>query len=158
MYLIAHGSKHIWSRLQWLLEAYLMYKKGGSKFDYIWEESKKRGTEIQIVIFFSLLNIIWNIPIPDMQYGNVRKVNKMIISSLNEMLISQEKVLFRGFSRFRRPIFMSNLNRSFTHKLSSFLKISTNAKDWEHLKLPDSLFFLYFPLRPFIWFWDVYLK
>jgi hypothetical protein len=157
-YLLAHGSKHIWSRVQWLLETYLMYEKSGFDFQFLWEEAKIKKTSVQAVLFFSLINLLWNIPIPDMNYKNTKKINGMIKTSLREMQMEREDVTARGFKRFRRPAFISKLNSSLSHKIKTFAKIGTNSHDWQIIYLPDSLFFLYFPLRPFLWFYDVYLK
>jgi hypothetical protein len=48
-------------------------------------------------------------------------------------------------------LYTISLNKKFILSKELLYKNLTNITDWLTLQLPESLFFLYFPLRPFIW-------
>ena len=49
--------------------------------------------------------------------------------------------------RFMRSLSRKKINWAL------ILKYLTSPQDWKLLPLPSSLFFLYFPLRPFLFLW-----
>jgi hypothetical protein len=51
-----------------------------------------------------------------------------------------------------------SLRRAPNFKFNLLFRLRTHHTNWAQIQLPDRFFFLYYPLRPLLWIWDVLKK
>jgi hypothetical protein len=154
-YLCLHGALHQWFRLHWLRDIAQLLSDETVNPSEIIESAKRNGNDRPVEQAIILANMFFGSP------SNI-KPNRIVASIVNESITAavsdESRSLSRKISRLRVPFYKMRLKSSINHKLSSWTVLQPNFNDWKILKLPDSLFFLYFFLRPFIWFYSAYLK
>ncbi|WP_258831553.1 nucleotidyltransferase domain-containing protein [Peribacillus frigoritolerans] len=173
-YLVTHGAKHGWFRLRWLADIdQIIRERNITNGNYSLLKKYQRHYLVgQALILTSQL---FATPIHDeilslTKEKRSRKLAKLAIfyivemSYLNINQLSKESMAnYYKFNPFSKK---SNLMKSYLLKLYEF-SVRTNIQkffyilgllnpssaDVKTLKLPKSLYFLYFPLRPFLIFW-----
>jgi len=156
-FLCLHGSIHQWFRLLWLRDIAQILGDSNCNFGDILMHAKENNNERPVLQAILLANIF---------FGTTNPLNKELFKEVNGIvshaataIISEEKlILSHKLTRIRLPIYKMNLKSGLRYKLSCWSILQPNFNDWKLVRLPDSLFFLYFPLRPFIWFYTFYLK
>ena len=153
LYLCTHGTEHGWFRMKWLFD--LPQIIDAVSFD--WAAVRERAIVLDCLdhleIAMMVLQEFLNEPIPKAilsrlvphQYGrHLRYIRQAIAaeSTFND----------NDANRLAYLQFMSLLSRR-KFNLTLILKYLTSHQDWKLLPLPKQLFFLYFPLRPFLVLW-----
>lgn len=148
IYLCVHGAKHAWSKLYWLLEIAILLKKE-KDIHFILAEAQLYGVERPVYQAAFLSKLLFNLKLDKVVLAKEDSIlNEMISYALTEFQHTKEKTT---------PTFLENrkyrgsLKKDKLYKLAEFKWISIN--DFTSVSLPSSLFFLYYPLRPFIWGW-----
>jgi hypothetical protein len=153
-YLCLHGALHQWFRLHWLRDiAQLLGDETVNPREII-ESATRNGNDRPVEQAIILANLFFGSP------SNIdpsRVVASIVNESINAAVSDESRSLSRKISRLRVPFYKMKLKRGLDHKFSSWTILQPNFNDWRILKLPDRLFFLYFVLRPFIWFYSAYL-
>lgn len=154
VYLALHGSRHGWFRLRWLLDIDKLIRKGLdwdglSKFMNHYKCSQNVGQAIILSTKF------FNSP--------VSEENRLIFFSKNSAYLAKlslpfilETINFKSLSAKLSIYF-----RFYLYKIkppsNRFFFIASqfypNIRDIQTIKLPKSLRFIYFPLKPLLWFW-----
>ena len=160
IYLIAHGSNHMWFRLRWLCDIErLIVQNKRLDWNRVRALSEKYGLRTNLRQGIILLNRIFGMAIPDPMVTEIhiakkgRKMAEQIITkifcihgykSLNNSSSARE-LISSTFYRWR-------LSCGWRNKLSFLAKLCIpNRKDMELIKLPKWLYPLYYILRPFGW-------
>jgi len=148
-FLCLHGSIHQWFRL--------MLLSGMVPVDEAIVNAKENGNEIPVLQAIQLVNSFFGTcyllsPI------ELKKVKSIVIQAETAIISNEKLTLSHKLSRLRIPIYKMRLKQGFRYKLTCWSLLEPNFNDWKMVKLPDSFFFLYFPLRPFIWFYSFYIK
>jgi hypothetical protein len=152
VYLCCHGGKHAWEMLYWLHEiTTLLQKKEWLKMNTVLELIKAHKLERIVALAVDLSEDLLNLRTPK----DLKSVsNSVDVEELKEACISRIKqVGVESSSDFSTNI----LKLKFKMKLKSGLRYKINnlklhsRNDYKLVKLPESLFFLYFWLRPFFW-------
>ena len=151
LYLCAHGTEHAWFRLKWLFDLPQIIEK----VDFNWESVRVRAIDLQcledleisFLVLKKLLNI--NIPSPIAERITPQKYQRQLKYIFNA-IASENGFNETDYNRIRHFLFLWSLSKK-RFNLALFLKYFTGPGDWKFLPLPESLFFLYFPLRPFLW-------
>ncbi|MBL3642335.1 nucleotidyltransferase family protein [Bacillus sp. RHFB] len=159
-YLVAHGARHGWFRLRWLLDINQIL----SKKSYIKSDGKTinkfvdrhLGGEINYLgQALILVSVLFQTSVnPKMKLATeimgARKLTKKTITYISkraefnsilseeDFAKNQKRYLFTMKSSYQKLLFILNL-------------FYPNPKDAEALLLPRHLRFLYLPLRPFLW-------
>lgn len=157
-YLIVHGSMHRWYKLFWLKDIQeILINNNNFDYNYFNELTKYFRDERMVYLTFSLVKLIFNYDIPkDFQ---INSINKSIIEpALRAIKTEEEKLHKRTFERVIRFYYIIKLKHGLKHFFSCLKAPGTNYLDWKTLPLPDYLFFMYYPLRPFLWFWSVFVN
>jgi len=150
VYLAAHGARHAWFRLRWLADIDRLIRKpiDWRRVDELLQERRARPIGGQTLLLTSQL---LGGPIP----GPMRT---LAASRAAERTA-------RGAAAFlREPAKPDPRSRAFVLYLLSLLprrqkwiyvknRLYPSSHDAEKLPLPEALHFLYFPLRPILWFW-----
>ncbi|MFP4059901.1 MAG: nucleotidyltransferase family protein [Bacteroidales bacterium] len=154
IYLLVHGSLHMWYRLFWLKDVSVLLS--GFKPEE-WEELYARAREKKIVrLVLSGIRLsaeYYGVDVPGniFQLSNDSKTRLLCKMVRTTIHAGPEWMQSRGWQRFRRLWYMINLKDDLNYKIRCIRRTGTNPGDWKILQLPDKLFFLYFILRPFTW-------
>lgn len=157
-YILIHGSTHRWFKVFWLKDVDEFFCRNLiADFDYFNKLTETFSDERIINQSLAMAKILFNTHIPKEITQNIYS-EKLIAVALNAIVTPEEKLQDRSFSRFNRLFYIMKLKSGLKHFLSCIKAPGTNYMDWEILPLPDSLFFLYYPFRPFLWLWSVYVR
>lgn len=147
-YLIIHGSKHFWERIEWLYNIFVILKNEDNinlKNVIAYAESMQAKTMVKV--FFNLLEISFNY--------NVDK--KILILDNRSQLIAEDIISYwsntqRGHDKINMTEikFMIAFQDSFLNKLKVIFKTIFQIKVYDilYLNLPKKLTFLYYFTRP----------
>ncbi|SMF92131.1 Uncharacterised nucleotidyltransferase [Paenibacillus uliginis N3/975] len=150
-YLADHGARHGWFRLRWLIDIDRLVK---NQIDIprLNNHFKLYGGRIYVEQAVLLSNLLLSSKIPlDIQSLLIsRKSIKLAQMALDG--IKNSPNVEEGFtSKYKQSI-----NSVLTGRQKTLLllkRLLPSSLDAEILPLPRSFSFLYFPLRPFLWFW-----
>ncbi len=156
-FLSLHGSIHQWFRLLWLRDISQILDKNLVNMDEVFICAKKNNNEKPIYQAILLSNHFFgtNYPVDE---KSAKSVKSIVIHAATAIISEEKLTLSHKLTRIRLPIYKMKLKSGFIYKLSCWSILQPNFTDWKMVKLPDSLFFLYFPLRRFIWFYTFYVK
>ncbi|MEI5907726.1 nucleotidyltransferase family protein [Bacillus spongiae] len=159
LFLISHGARHGWSRLRWVVDIHQLFQNQSEELDWtlIFKLSKKYYS-YQIVGQALLLSA-------NLFGTELNKEMDPLIKSRKAVELSQNTVFYfenmvnlhteplpEEVAKYhKRYLFLLKTFRQKTLFILSFL--FPYSDDADTLPLPKSLHFLYFPLRPFLWFW-----
>lgn len=157
-YLCLHGSLHQWFRLLWLRDIAQLLGDTKENFEELLINAKKNGNQRPVEQAIILSHLFFGSP----DYSTNIKPNNLVKGITNfavtAAISNEQKTLSQKITRLRIPIYKMKLKRNINYKLSCWSILHPNFNDWKRVKFPDSLFFLYFPLRPFIWFYTFYVE
>jgi len=142
-----HNASHYWSRLSWLVDITTLIDKNEIKWAYILETAKKLSIKHILLINLYLCHILLDL-----------KLNSEVLNLLsNKSIIEPSNI-------FIKNIFSHKLEYTLIENIMISLKIRENKIDGikdcfrgifypsfyelDHLKLPSSLFFVYYIYRP----------
>lgn len=164
-YLVSHGARHGWFRLRWLVDIDKIIRKKIDNKENISLLLKEYVHNNYIGQAIVLANKLLNTPIPE-EINSISKVKRIskkanlsysYIVKMGNLEINQYN---DSYSLIKLNLQKSFINRYLFAMKSNFQKVFFVLKlfypsneDSETLKLPKSFYFLYFPLRPFLWAW-----
>lgn len=155
LFLTSHGARHAWSRLRWLVDIDRLVRRG-----LRWESvcsllKKHHNLHIggQSLLLASKL----------LQTPLTRTMDSLICNR-HAYQIAQQSIFFIKEKADLFPTAPKYLTGRLNRYLISLMPLSQKYKyyisilhptsyDAELLPLPKPLHFIYFPLRPFLWFW-----
>ncbi len=148
VYQAAHGAIHQWYRLFWLKDfSELLKKVNPEQIKTALELSKKLNLNRCFLQAITLSHLIYNIDLPD--YGDI-EINKNLmeipLKSIGSTDLNQQGI--KG--KIKSLIYRLKLKPDLNYYFELIYRLRTHLTDWELLKLPKSLFFLYYLLRPFL--------
>lgn len=162
LYLVAHGARHGWFRLRWLMDIDQILSEKMIINENVLSVKEFKNHHLGGDIHFLgqtliLVSQLFNTPLNGAMHilteknrsiKLAKKTIRYIIEraeydfTMSEVYLAKyhNRYLFNIRSRQQRVIFIIKL-------------FYPNPKDADTLRLPKSLMFLYFPLRPFLWVW-----
>ncbi|MBI4647130.1 MAG: nucleotidyltransferase family protein [Bacteroidia bacterium] len=161
LYLSIHGARHNWGQLYWLLDLAVIIDNWKINWKDIYSKANRHNMLRSVSSGLILTNRLFGSSIPENFTNSYIKNNNATRLIVNNSL----KVICSGYLGMGkiRHFYLSFKSFLFIkpglrHKLNIFLSLLTSYHDWEVLPLPEKLFFLYYFLRPFLWFYRHYLK
>lgn len=153
LYLCTHGTEHGWFRLKWLFDLPQIMDR--VVFD--WVQVRERALVLDCLdhleITMMVLESILNEPIPEVIKGYLHPSKYAFqIRYIHEAIASSSVFNDNDANRLAYFRYMHSLSRKRINS-ALILKYLSSHNDWKLLPLPPSLFFLYFPLRPFLILW-----
>lgn len=151
LYLCVHGTEHAWFRLKWLYDLPQMI----SKVEFNWAVVRERAVNLSCLshleLSFLVLNKFLKIEIPS-EISTKMQPEKYSnqLNYITKAILTEKGINENDGNRVRHFFFIWSLAKT-KYKLSILLKYFTGPGDWKFLPLPEYLFILYFPLRPFLW-------
>ena len=158
LYLCTHGTEHGWFRLKWLFDLPQIIDR--VRLD--WAQVRARAIVLDCLdhleITMMVLDSLFNEPIPDEIMAHLRPTTYASqLRYIHDAIGSASVFNENDANRLSYLKFMNSLSRKKIN-WALILKYMTSQNDWKLLPLPSSLFFLYFPLRPFLIVWRRVLK
>lgn len=156
-YLITHGSMHHWFKLFWLYDVHWLITHHPVDWTEVEQHTQSFGNRRMINVALHLAHEFFGTQIPSQKPLN--RVEKKIAQYCIHSIHSNENyLLFKGTKRFKRTYYLSLLKPGISYKLSTWMAPLTTIEDWKTFPLPSKLYWLYYVIRPFVWFYVNYLK
>ena len=146
--LCMHGAKHVWSRLIWICDvAQLLFTHPNLNWPAVLKESKRLGLDRTLSLGVMLAHKISGIEIPQPVLQHLKADH--VVRELSEH-IAQNLFLAPGTTPpCRIPYILRLLNfRDRLRAIFSVQILQPNERDNAFLRLPESLYFLYYLVRP----------
>ncbi|WNQ12682.1 nucleotidyltransferase family protein [Paenibacillus aurantius] len=156
LFLTAHGARHGWSRLRWLMDiSLLVHQELDSKaLIYLLKQNGQLHTGAQALVLASEL---LRTPIPDglrktTSHKRAWQLAEEALFYLRRMVNLHNKPVPEDVSKYHKGHLFSLMSGQ--QKILFVLSfLYPYPEDIAIVKLPKSLHFLYFPLRPVLWMW-----
>jgi hypothetical protein len=147
-YLIIHGSKHFWERIEWLYNIYLLLiKYEDIDLKIIVDYSKIMQTKMMLKTFFSLLKNKFNYDVD----SNIIKLDENSYKLAKEIEENWSTIEMReGNINFKEMKFMIKMQDNLLNKIKVSFKTIFQIKVYDilYINLPQKLTFMYYLIRP----------
>ena len=148
LYLCFHGSKHCWQSLKWVCD---LSEFIGSHPDLDWQQIQQQAKQLKLTTMLHLgLLLVHNLYQTDVPPALLDASSKN--SRANSLFHQVRQLIFdRQFSTTEDYAFVFNLTDSKRGKLYFLgeLLFTPSYKEWSAIKLPKSLFPLYYLIRSY---------
>jgi hypothetical protein len=152
--LCEHGSGHAWFRSKWLSDLARMYVTNYVDWNTAYRTARAAGAENSLLQCLRLLKELYGLPAPEalreaaecLPTGLLDHVAMCMLAPpevhpipfLAKLLMTVRQLRYDYLLRPRRPL------------RQAFTEVAYSSADFELLRLPDRLFWLYVPLRPIL--------
>ena len=145
-YLCLHGGKHSWNELKWVLDIHLLLKQYPA---LLTREQLALTDSIKRPVYLALMltQKVFNQPLPEWLWNGMQNENGL--AELSDFLIERIKndEELDLIDSCRVDLWLQgSVRRKITYLFRRI--VTPHAEDWRSLALPDSLFFLYYVVRP----------
>ncbi len=151
LYLVFHGSKHNWSRLKWLCDIAELMKKDNLDWKSIVLKAKKLGIEPLLCQTLLLASRFFaSDPHKELFSSKTKKTAFCLAEMACVYILSPDYDPSHPGSRFYffNWKYYIAWNSGFLKKVCFLaLRFYPNENDFAHIRLPDSVFWLYYPLH-----------
>jgi hypothetical protein len=154
IYLLLHGSKHMWERLEWIVDIDRLVRQMGDQID--WTRLEKLAVDMEIEVMFNLgIAMVYEFfatPVPLMILEKI-KTNEKVQAAKTFILdeILDDAILIESTkSTAFKNLYKMRLNKDSRMAIARHYWMTlTGLKyfDVYMVNLPNSLSFLYHPLR-----------
>jgi hypothetical protein len=157
-----HGARHDWLQLKWLSDvARMIASTNATAWGSIIPLAYRLDLQRTLAQSALLVYWIYGITIPSELCNLIRREHQAISLSkdaLHYVLMEAEEVMSFGkkAQRLRAALQMKRLRPSLPYSLV-LKSCLVPLEDFQVLHLPACLFWLYYPLRPILWFWRNYI-
>jgi putative nucleotidyltransferase-like protein len=157
LYLCVHGSAHVWFRLKWLADiAALLRRLPPAAIERIGEHARLLEVDRPFHQALILAHSLMAAPVPAAILAGaardktVRRMATAACRALNWRELPAEPSETLWFNAWvSRQAY--RLKPGFRYRWAELQGQMSSPEDWARVKLPERLFFLYLPLRPFSW-------
>ncbi len=151
IYLCVHGTEHGWYRMKWLLDLPMILNKVKMDWNDLIDRAKFLNAYEHVLFSLALLYRLTGYEFIDGCNENALKVisESRLISVIKRM--QNDSFVELGYpAAIKQLLFLSSFNKRFFHSWF-WMKWWVSPADWKRFPLPERLYFLYYPLRPFFW-------
>jgi hypothetical protein len=159
LYLCDHGAAHKWFRIKWLSDmAMMLAQDRPDGWDSLLAMADRLGLRRALAQSALLVHWLYDIPLPA-QLCRLIKEEKTSVALGSAALTGLHNHDASGgrFEGVRHAFYLMRLKPSQPYGMLLKGMLICPA-DFTIVPLPDSLFWLYIPLRPVFWLWRNYLK
>jgi hypothetical protein len=157
-----HGAGHAWFAMAWLRDTITLAQRSDVSLNEVWKWAVANGYDRMMAQALLLGERVFGLFLSDMLRNAMKNSlnNHLTLVALNALISKEvpEYLYAPKFLKVKQKIYLMKLKRDFSYKCNVWSVLLTHPRDWQALRLPDSMFFLYYPLRPFLYFWTVYVK
>jgi len=148
-YLILHGYFSGWSRIHWLVDVFDFIKLKSIDFENVRTILKFLGHKKAIDELYALFYLFFQLE----ESIYKKPIKKLLKSSIQLTQIPVQEKPLSKYSLLLNYRQLMLTQPGFLKKIKYFKKVyATTCNDWKLLPLPKPLFFLYYLLRPILWF------
>jgi hypothetical protein len=157
--LCEHGSGHAWFRAKWLGDMARMYSDRRIEPEAVLARARTLGQERPVLQCFRLLRDGYALPMPAAVDRELSSLEPLVIRRAVQKLIDPaEPRLTVSLRGIRQLLLNSVYVRMLWPCISirdtfTFTGMAICSADFGLIRLSDRLFWLYVPLRPFLWAW-----
>jgi len=157
IYLANHGTYHAWYRAKWLSDVARLHALGSINWLEVQETARSSGYERVLYSTLWILELLYGLPRPkDIDGASVDQSSTLAKMPFLALLDPKSpgtrsipsrlwyRLRMNGYERKLRP------NRSFSQNLSHLFYC---REDFRVLPISDSIFWVYRPMRLFLWAW-----
>ena len=154
IFLCTHGAEHGWYRLKWLFDLPQVLDKVVFNWTLLIKRAKELNSLEQVLLAFLVLGELTEFPIPEKILSEIslRKF-QFKLKYIRHLIAYPGSYCDTDKEKLMSFLYVLSQNRKGLFNKELILKNMTSANDWKLLVLPSRLFFLYFPLRPFLILW-----
>jgi hypothetical protein len=157
LYLCDHGSSHAWARAKWLGDMARIWASGSTDWSNVLDAARATGRERSVLLCLRLLSEAYGLPTDDRGHRRMNLLpSALLAKALRELRAPDEREERGAFARVFEEIRSYRYKRQlwpYKSRWENFAEATLRRVDFKVLRLPDSLFWLYIPLRPFLWAW-----
>ncbi|SRR6266481_5576756 len=155
MYLCSHGGGHRWFRAKWLGDLARMHCNGQVHWPDVLAYARAVNQERPVLLCLQLLSECYDLVFPNIA-GALRKTlpYPLACKAVRDLTAHSEPAELNVLAGFKEGVRNSRYNRLLWPHRSWWKNLAwfTFCRfDFRDLRLPDSLFWLYIPLRPILW-------
>lgn len=156
LHLCEHGSGHAWFRSKWLSDLARMYATNYVDWSGAFWTARSMGIENSLLQCLRLLNELYGLPLPDKLRESAGRLPAVLLDHVTICMLNRPWANLSFAARIRMALRRLRYERLLRPHRSWRQALTENAYsyfDFETLRLPDRLFWLYIPLRPFLLAW-----
>jgi hypothetical protein len=157
LYLCSHGGDHGWFRAKWLGDLARAHAAGKVDWKAALVEARRTSQERALLVGLRLLDKVYGLPLPELSGDPSMNLPPLLIGmSLQALKDPREPATPNSPASFGSRLRMSRYERllrpgkPWGESLSQLVYCRENFKD---IRLPDSFFWAFVPLRPVLWAW-----
>lgn len=150
LFLCAHGSKHCWSQLGMTYDLATLLSARAPDWPTLFREARRQGSTRMLLLGLHMASTLFGVELPAKVTNAIAanpKVEKLAGEAYAKLLRDPDEPWgFFEESRFNLKV----IERARTKALYYLDLLATPTPlEWEFVRLPDRLFFLYYLVRPF---------
>lgn len=157
LYLCNHGSGHAWARAKWLGDMARIWASESTDWPAVLDVARTTGQERSVSLCLRLLKEAYGLPTDARGHESSEVLPPALLpKAVRELMAPDEREERSAFTRILEEIRSYRYMRQlWPHKprWENFTEVALRRVDFKVLRLPDRLFWLYIPLRPFLWTW-----
>lgn len=157
LHLCEHGSGHAWGRSKWLGDLARMYVANYVDWNEAYRTACAVGVENSLLQCLCLLKELHGLPVPEALREAAGRLPALLLDRVAMCMLAPTEVHLTPFlARSRRMVLRlryEGLLRPRRSWRQAFTEVAYCSPDFELLRLPDHLFWLYVLLRPILVVW-----
>jgi hypothetical protein len=126
------------------------------------DQASRTGQEKDLLACLRLLQVVYGLPVPDLPGNPWRNLPSFLITRpLHDLKVLEDPASFGALATAWEHFRLIRYERlAVPHKTGRDLLagLAYRREDFQVLRLPDSLYWAYAPLRPFLWVWRRVLR
>jgi hypothetical protein len=155
VYLCAHGSKHMWERIEWIVDIDRLIRNVETiDWELVWEYAKKMHSVNTLLLGLSLSQTLFHTELPALmkdkiaQHPKIAELETYTLQLLTQNASARQAETSAMFKKFE---YHASLYDAFGDKVKYYLStvFKITPDDVLNVNLPKHLSFLYFLIRPF---------
>jgi hypothetical protein len=152
IFLSVHGAEHAWFKIKWLVDLFYIVKTVDLDWSKLFARAKELHSVIEVKLAWELLAQLYGLEKPDsFKQIKLSLMDQFRLKYFSHQLVYNGRFCDTPKEKLFNALFTLSLSRKIFLSKELVYKNLTNITDWLTLRLPENLFFLYFPLRPFFW-------
>lgn len=156
LFLFAHGARHGWSSLFWLLDVALVLQADkSSSARGLWSTAQRMQVTKPLMQGVALANQLLGVALPEGLAGQLEREGGnggLVAEALRRISRPDTQQRSTG-DVFRDTLYSFRLQETWRGKLSLVQPRLLSPQNWKLWRLPDRWFWLYYPASPALWVW-----
>jgi len=155
IYLCGHGADHTWFRAKWLGDLARLHTSGGVDWSTALDQSRRTSQDRALLAGLCLLREAYGLPMPSMRGSPWESLpTRLVEVPLRALKSFEEPPTKASVASIRYRIRIARYQRLLLPQMrwgDSLADLNYFRGDFRLLRLPDSLFWAYALLHPFLW-------